>query len=262
MSWWALVLLALGFAAALQLVLYAVQRRTRSATAVDAGWAGSLVGIAVLYGVLGGGQAEHRVLAALLPALALGRVGMVVLRRVGGEEDRRYQELRARWRERGREQRSFFIFYQAQGLVAVLLSVPFLATAFNGDDGIEPLEWAGVAVWLAGALFEAEADRELASFRRDPASKGQVIDTGLWRYSRHPNYFGQWLIWCGYTLVALAAPWGWVGLLAPALMLYLILYVSGVPPTEEQTLRSRGEAYRRYQQRTSAFVPLPPREAA
>ncbi|CAN5289038.1 MAG: DUF1295 domain-containing protein [Actinobacteria bacterium] len=262
MTWWELVLLALGFAAALQLVLYAVQLRTRSATAVDAGWAGSLVGIAVLYALLGGGEPEHRVLAALLPGLAFGRVAIVVLRRLGGEEDRRYQELRARWRERGREQRSFFVFYQAQALVAVVLSVPFLATAFNGHGGIEPLEWAGVAVWLAGALLEAEADRELAGFRRDPASTGQVIDTGLWRYSRHPNYFGQWLTWCGYALVALAAPWGWVGLLAPALMLYLILYVTGVPPTEEQTLRSRGEAYRRYQQRTSVFVPLPPREAA
>ena len=86
-----------------------------------------------------------------------------------------------------------------------------------------------------------------------------MIDRGLWRYSRHPNYFGQWPTWCGYALVGLAAPWGWVGLLSPALILCLILFDTGVPPLERQMLASRGEAHRRYQRRTSMFVPLPPR---
>ena len=85
---------------------------------------------------------------------------------------------------------------------------------------------------------------------------------GVWRYSRHPNYFGQWLTWYAYALVALAAPYGWIGLISPALMLYLILRVTGIPPTEAQALKSRGDDYRRYQRETSAFVPLPPRRAA
>ena len=85
---------------------------------------------------------------------------------------------------------------------------------------------------------------------------------GLWRYSRHPNYFFQWLTWVAYALMALAAPWGWIGLLAPLLILYLIVFVTGIPPSEEQALKSRGDDYRRYQRETSAFVPWFPRRAA
>jgi len=257
MSWWALLLVAWGLAAALQLGLYLVQLRTGKATVVDAGWAASLVAIALLYAVLGGGKPEHRFLVAAMATVAFGRLTIHVLRRVGGEEDRRYQELRSRWRERGREQTSFFVFFQAQALLAVLLSFPFLAASFNDHDGIEPLEWLGAAVWVAGLLLEAVADHQLSLFLADESNRGDVLDTGLWRYSRHPNYFGQWLMWCGYALVGLAAPYGWVGLLSPALMLGSILFVTGIPPTEQASLASRGDAYRDYQHRTSSFVPLP-----
>ena len=135
-----------------------------------------------------------------MATLAFGRLTIHVLRRVGGDEDPRYQELRERWRERGNEQVRFFVFFQAQAFVAVLLSLPFLAAAFNDHDGIEALEWLGVAVWLVGATVEGVADRQLTAFRRDQANRGTVVDIGLWRYSRHPNYFGQWLTWCGYAL--------------------------------------------------------------
>ena len=259
MSWWALLLLGWSLAATLQLVLYGVQLRTGSATVVDAGWAASLVGIAILYAVLGGGEPVHRVLVAVMATLAFGRLTIHVLRRVPGEEDRRYRELRERWRARDGEQMRFFVLFQAQALIAALLSLPFLAAVYNRHEGLEGLEWIGVGVWLAGLACEAQADRQLGRFRRDPSNRLAVIETGLWRYSRHPNYFGQWLTWCGYALVGLAAPWGWVGLVSPALMLCLILFVTGVPPLERQMLASRGEAYRRYQRRTSMFVPLPPR---
>jgi steroid 5-alpha reductase family enzyme len=262
MSAWALFLLAWALAAGLQLVLYLDQRRTGKATAVDAGWAASLVGIALLYAFLGGGAVVQRVLVAVLVTLELGRVTILVARRVGGEEDGRYRELRERWRARGREQASFLVFFQAQALLAAILSLPWLVTASNDADRLEPLEWAGAAVWLAGFLIGLTADRQLARFRADPANRGKTARIGLWRYSRHPNYFGQWLTWLGYGLIALAAPWGWIGLLAPALMLYLILFVTGIPPTEEQALKSRGEDYRRYQRETSAFVPWFPKAAA
>ncbi len=259
MSWWALLLLAWALTAALQLGLYLLQRRTGSATAVDAGWAGSLAGMGVLYAFLGEGELEHRILVGVMTALAFGRLTYLIVQRVGGEEDRRYQELRRRWRERGREQGTFFVFYQAQAFVAVLLSVPFLAAAYNEHDGLELLEWVGLGVWLVGAVVEAVSDHQMSAFRRDTSNRGKVIDVGLWHYSRHPNYFGQWLTWCGYGLVGLAAPWGFIGLLSPILMLYLILRVTGVPPMEERMLESRGDAYRAYQRRTSVFVPLPPK---
>jgi len=257
------VLLLVGWAvaAALMLALWSIQRRTRSATAVDAGWAVNLFLLAILYAAFGGGALHHRLLIGVLAALESARIAALVVRRIGGEEDGRYRELRARWRERGREQRSFFLFYQAQGLLAVVLSAPILAACFNHREGFSPLEWAGSAVWILGAGFEALADRQLARYRASAANRGRTMREGLWRLSRHPNYFGQWLTWVGYGLIALAAPYGWIGLVSPALMLVLILFVTGVPPTEEQALKSRGDDYRRYQRETSVFVPWFPRKA-
>jgi steroid 5-alpha reductase family enzyme len=258
---WALWLLGWALASALLGVLYLVQRRTRDATAVDAGWALSLVLIAVLYAVLGPGDLSHRVLIATMVGLENLRIAALVIVRAGPSEDSRYRELRARWRARGREQSTFAIFYQAQAFLAAALSLPVLLTVFNRHRGLEPIEWAGAALWLASAPLEALADRQLRRFKSDPASRGKTMRDGLWRYSRHPNYFFQWLTWVAYALVALAAPWGWLGVLAPALILYLILFVTGVKPSEEAALKSRGDDFRRYQRETSAFIPWFPRSS-
>jgi steroid 5-alpha reductase family enzyme len=261
-SYWLLLLLGLALASLLQLGLWLLQRRTGDATAVDAGWAVTLALLAALYAALGPGELPHRILIAVTAGLESLRIAWLVAGRIGGEEDSRYRELRARWRERGREQRSFFVFYQAQAVVAWVLAVPFVLVAFNPAGSLEPLEWAGALLWLGGVTGENAADRQLARFKASPESRGKTMRAGLWRYSRHPNYFFQWLTWVAYALMALAAPWGWVGLLSPLLILYLILFVTGIPPSEEQAVKSRGEDYRRYQRETSAFVPWFPREAA
>jgi steroid 5-alpha reductase family enzyme len=247
----------LGWAAAALLLggLYLLQRRTRDATAVDAGWAGSIVLIAALCAILGPGELEHRLLILVLAGLENLRIASLVRGRLGKGEDTRYQELRRRWSEKGREQLTFAIFYQAQALVAALLAIPFVLVAFNRDDGLAPIEWIGAALWLVAAPLEALADRQLRAFKAEDANKGKTMREGLWRYSRHPNYFFQWLTWIAYALIALAAPWGWIGLVAPALILYLILFVTGVKPAEEQALKSRGDDFRRYQRETSVFIP-------
>ena len=249
-------------AALLLLVLYLVQRRTRDATAVDAGWGASLVLIAALYVAFAPGALEQRLLICVPVALENARIASLVRRRLGKGEDSRYRELRRRWRERGREQPSFAIFYQAQAFLAALLSIPALLGAFNDHAAIAPVQWAGLALFIAAFALEAAADRQLAAFRADPANRGAVMDRGLWRYSRHPNYFFQTLTWVAYALIAVAAPWGWLAFLAPALILSLVLFVTGVPPAEESSLRSRGDAYRRYQARTSVFVPWPPKPSS
>jgi steroid 5-alpha reductase family enzyme len=256
---WLLFLVGWALASALLWSLYLLQRRTGDATAVDAGWAASLTILAVLYAVLAPGQTEHKALIASLAGLENLRIASVVLRRVGKGEDSRYRDLRARWRAKGREQITFAIFYQAQAALAALLSIPILLAAFNEHSGLEPLEWAGAALWASGALFEAVADRQLRRHKENPQNRGKTMRSGLWRYSRHPNYFGQWLTWIGYALVATAAPWGWIAWFAPALMLYLILFVTGVKPSEEAAVKSRGEDFRRYQRETSPFVPWPTR---
>ena len=255
-----LFLVGWAIAAGLQGLLYLRQRRTLDATAVDAGWAFSLVLLALAYAVLAPGSVEQRALIATLAGLQFLRIGVLVARRIGKGEDRRYADLRSRWRERGREQSSFAVFFQAQALLAALLSVPFLLAAFNEAE-LGVLEWLGAALWVVAALGEAVADRQLAAHKADPSNKGTTLRSGLWRYSRHPNYFFQWLAWVAYALVALPAPYGWLAIAAPVLMLVSIVFVTGIPPSEEQALRSRGEDYRRYQRETSAFVPWPPRRA-
>lgn len=257
---WLLFLLGCAAVALLQGALYLRQRATRNATLVDAAWAFSLAVLAVLYAVLAPGGLEHRVLIATLASVESIRIGWLVLGRLGTDEDTRYAELRERWRARGREQISFAVFFQAQALVAAILSVPFLLASYSDHDGLQPLEWLGAAVWIVAFGGEWLADRQLAAFKANPEHRGKTLRGGLWRYSRHPNYFFQWLTWIAYALIALPAPYGWLGVIAPALMLLSILFVTGIPPAEAQALRSRGEDYRRYQRETSAFVPLPPRK--
>lgn len=259
-SYWVLLLLGLALASGIQLCLWLLQVRTGDATAVDAGWATTLALLAVLYAALASGGLSHRLLIAVAAGSESLRIAWLVAGRIGEEEDPRYRELRGRWRERGREQLSFFVFYQAQAVVAWLLAIPFLLVAQNPSARLEPLEWVGALVWLGAVAGETVADRQLARHKADSANRGRTLRSGLWRYSRHPNYFFQWLTWVAYALMALAAPWGWIGILSPLLILYLILFVTGIPPSEEQALKSRGEDYRRYQRETSPFVPWFPRE--
>jgi steroid 5-alpha reductase family enzyme len=255
---WELWLIGWAASALLLALLYLWQVRTRDATAVDAGWGAALALCALLYFLLAPGCLPQRLAIALPVAIENLRIASLVRNRLGKGEDGRYRELRRRWREKGREQLTFAIFYEAQALLAALLSIPALLASFNTDH-LAPVQWIGIGLWIVAASLEAVADRQLAAFRRDPANKGGVMDRGLWRYSRHPNYFFQTLTWVAYALIAVAAPWGGIAFFAPALILYLVLFVTGVPPAEESSLRSRGDAYRAYQARTSVFVPWPPK---
>ncbi len=259
---WELWFVGWGAAALLLALLYLWQRRTRDATAVDAGWGAALALCALLYALLAPGSLAQRLAIALPVGIENLRIASLVRNRLGKGEDGRYQELRRRWREKGREQLTFAIFYEAQALLAAGLSVPVLLGSFNRHDSLAIVQWAGIGLWIVAAKLEALADLQLARFRRDPANRGGVMDRGLWRYSRHPNYFFQTLTWVAYALIAVAAPWGWLAFLAPALILYLVLFVTGVPPAEESSLRSRGDAYRRYQAQTSVFVPWLPKRSS
>lgn len=188
------------------------------------------------------------------------RLGTHLLRRVAAhhpKEDLRYAELRKTWATHLNAK--MFAFFEAQGLSVILLSTPFFFILWNTRSEFTLLEYVGAGICAIAWAGEAIADAQLAAFKRTPAAKTGVCDVGLWRYSRHPNYFFEWLIWCGYALISTSADWGWIGWVSPAIMWHLLHNVSGIPPTEAQSLRSRGDAYRRYQQRTSPFLPLPRR---
>jgi len=141
-----------------------------------------------------------------------------------------------------------------------LLSLPFLLACLNPNPPLRTIEKVGAGIWLVAIFGEAFADGQLNKFKNNPANQGKTFRGGLWKYSRHPNYFCEWLIWVGYAVFALGSPWGWLGLISPALILYFLLSATGIPATEAQALRSRGTDYRAYQRTTSSFVPWFPRK--
>lgn len=256
----ALPLAALGLAAAttVMLALWALHLRSRNAAWVDVGWAGTLGLLALLYAALGAGYAPRRLLLAVVVGLwSLRLTSHLIARTAGAPEDPRYAEMRARWG--GNLRLKFFTLFVGQGVLDVVLALSFLLAAVDPTPRIHWLTWAGAALAALGMLGEATADRQLRDFKADPANRGLVCRVGLWGWSRHPNYFFDWLVWCGFALLGLASPWGWLGLAAPALMLYFLTRVTGIAATEAHAVQSRGEAYRRYQREVSAFVPLPPR---
>jgi len=257
-----LALLGLGWLVVTVLMtsLWFVQRARNDAGVVDVGWAAGLGLLAVLYALIGDGAPAYRVLLAVLAGLWSVRLALFVyVNRVRGkDEDGRYQTLRARWGDQA--QSRFMVFFQAEGFLDVLLSLPFVVVV--NIDVRELTIWAYVAIglWVIAVAGETTADRQLAAFRADPANRGTTCRRGLWRYSRHPNYFFEWLHWWTYVLIAIGNTFWWATLVGPALMAFFLFKVTGIPATEAQAVASRGDDYRDYQRTTSAFVPWPPKQ--
>lgn len=229
--------------------------RNKNFSYVDIGWSGNFTLLAFLYAALAEGwQTRKWLIAAMYALWSVRLAGHLAGRIIGAPEEGRYVELRQRWA--ANLNAKFFGFFQLQALLNVILALPLLLACLNPEPRLRALEVLGVAIWLMGLVGESVADGQLAAFKRT-ADHGSVCEIGLWRYSRHPNYFFEWTIWIGYAVFALASPWGWLALALPALMLHFLINVTGVKATEEQALRSKGERYRQYQQRTSMFVPLP-----
>ena len=235
--------------------LWGRQLFTRNATSVDVAWSVGLAFLAAFYPWFVDGDLGRRVLVGSLGCLWAIRLAWYLLFECYGhhrEEDGRYKALREHWGDRAAP--LFFLFYQGQAAVAVLFSLPMLAAMEGGPLG--PMAWAGVAIWVLAVGGETVADRQLARFRADPSNGGRVCQTGLWRYSRHPNYFFEWVHWWAYVLIGGGAALTWIG---PLAMLVFLFRLTGIPYTEMQALRSRGDAYRAYQRTTNVFVPWPPK---
>lgn len=189
-----------------------------------------------------------------------GRLGWHLQRRIRSHhpaEDPRYLKLKEVWQ--GRVASAFFWFFQAQAVSVILLALPFLFVFCDPDTTWGPWETAGLAVSLLGIAGEALADSQMSAFKRANLGAGSVCQSGLWYYSRHPNYFFEAVIWLGFYIYACGSAWGWLTVHAPVMITYLLLKVTGIPPTEAAALRRKGDVYRRYQESTSAFIPWPPR---
>jgi steroid 5-alpha reductase family enzyme len=234
------------------------QLRSRNAGMVDAIWAWTLGGLAGLYALCGDAPPALRILIAVMGGGWGLRLGWHLwVRNHGKPEDWRYAQLRQQWGA-GANAKMFW-FFQFQNVFTLMLAASAFAPAVYRDT--MPPVWAialALLLWFGSIAGEGIADRQMERFRANPANKGTVCRDGLWRYSRHPNYFFECVHWAAYLPLALGAPWGWASLAAPVIMAFLLLKLSGVPMLEAEMIR-RKPGYDEYVRRTSALIPWPPK---
>jgi steroid 5-alpha reductase family enzyme len=256
-----------GIAVSLSILMslaWVVQQRTGNSGWVDTIWTFSvgLTGAGSALWPIGGAvpNARQWLVASLVTIWSL-RLGVhIAVRTAGISDDPRYSAFAKEW---GLDApRKMFWFLQNQGVGSIPLAFAIFIAARFPSDALRLQDYLGVVILLIGIAGEALADAQLKKFRGRPANKGRVCDVGLWRWSRHPNYFFEWLGWLAYPVIAISPDyfWGWATLLAPVFMYWILVHVTGIPPLEAQMLRSRGERYHDYQARTSAFFPLPPQK--
>ena len=250
----------LGAAAAVLLAAFAAAVRSGVHRQVDVAWGLAFCAVAVAgYGLSAGHGDPGRRLLVLLLVLVWGLrlAGHIWWRGRGAPEDPRYARMLAKVPPQRRARYALRVVYGLQAAVVWLVSLPVQVAMFVPRPP-GPLAWAGTALWAVGLFFEAVGDRQLARFRADPANRGTVLDRGLWRYTRHPNYFGDACVWWGLFLCAADTPLGGATVVSPLLMTYLLANGSGKPMLERQ-LASSKPGYAEYAARTSGFLPLPPR---
>lgn len=234
---------------------WAYQQQKRNANIVDVAWSGGVGLMALVLAFTGTGAPLSRALLAGIAGVWSFRLfAHLFTTRVWKKsaEDGRYRALREKWGVHA--SRNFFFFFQIQAIWVVLFALPMVPAAQND---LLQFSWAhALALVIAGSAIwgEALADLQLARFKRQANSSG-ICQEGLWRYSRHPNYFFEWMHWWAYVALAWGSPIFWLAFLGPVLMLLFLLYVTGIPYTEKQMLAKRGQAYRDYQRTTSAFIP-------
>jgi len=252
-----IVLVAMSVIMAL---LWIRQRSTGDAGTVDVGWSAGLGFAAILYAVTSDGVLLRRILLAVLAGGWSFRLASYLLyyRIFQGEEDGRYQRLRAQWGDKAGFY--FFIFFQLQAFLVSLFSLPFLVVAHSQEPALTGFDILGILIFVVAVAGEGLADRQLARFRSNPTNKGKTCRQGLWHYSRHPNYFFEWVHWWAYVALAYGSPYWWITLLGPIIMWIFLFKVTGIPATEEQAIASRGDDYREYQRTTSQFFPWFPLE--
>lgn len=255
-SWlagWAAVAVAMA-------IVWLIQKRSRRADWVDVAWTLGTGSLAAAFALASDGEIVRRALIAALSGLWSLRLAWHLVSRLRrSPEDGRYLRLRAQHGDAA--DRWLFWFFQVQALLCVFFATPALIAARNAN----PVGWPealGVLVWAVAVAGESTADRQLNRFRSARPDSPAVCRTGLWKYSRHPNYFFEWIHWWTYVCVGWQAPVGWLTLAGPTAMLLLISKVTGIPPTEAQALAKRGEAYRKYQREVSPLFPCPVREDA
>lgn len=254
---WTVGLSALGLIMLAMTAVWLLSLRLRNASVVDVFWGSGFALLALFYGIVNEGPTSRQILVTGFAIIWGVRLSIHILSRQRGQpEDWRY----ASWRASAGESfwwKSYFTVFFLQGLLMLVISAPLMVAQSADASGLSPVALLGAAVWAVGFLFEAVGDAQLRRFKADPVNKGRVMQTGLWAYTRHPNYFGDCMVWWGFFLIALSAPGGAWTVFSPILMTVLLLRVSGVSLLESGLRKSR-PGYAEYASRTSAFIPWRP----
>ena len=242
-------------------IVWVIGWRVNNYGFVDAAWSYGIALVAPIYALLGTGYPPRRLILTTIGVVWSVRLGTHILVRLikhHPEEDHRYQSLRKDWKS----PLHFLAFFEIQALTVAILSLPFLLSAFDPRPEFGVVEIIGYVIAIIGLSGEALSDYQMRAFTSNPANKGKICQTGLWRYSRHPNYFFESVVWWGFFVAAVSSPWGWVTVICPLMMLWFLLKVTGIPLTEKHSVERRGQAYRDYQKTTSAFIPWFPKKNA
>jgi len=235
--------------------LWVLQLRVRNASIADVGWCMGLIAVVLWYATQATGEIERKIFVAVLALLYAGRLGFYILlnRVIGKTEDARYRRLREQWG--GSERLNMFGYFQLQALDVAGFSLPFLVLIQNPQPPFALIELAGLLIWIVAVTGEAMADWQLAQFRSKSWNRERVCCDGLWYFSRHPNYFFEWIHWWAYVVMAIGTPGWMLTWIGPVVMGWALLKVTGIPLAEAQALASRGEEYRIYQQTTNVLIP-------
>jgi steroid 5-alpha reductase family enzyme len=236
--------------------LWIIQVIRKDAGVVDIGWTASVGIMAVYVALAGEGWLPRRILIGAMGGIWALRLVLYILkdRILCEKEDSRYQRLRAHWGKNANAW--FFVFFTSQSILVVLFALPFLPGSGN-TQGLSIFDVLALVVWVVAMLGEWLADLQLARFRNNSSNAGKVCRDGLWNYSRHPNYFFEWLHWFAYVLLAVGSPGFALSLIGPVAMYLFLMKLSGIPHVERESLAKRGAAYRDYQETTSVLIPWP-----
>lgn len=224
---------------------------------VDIAWGGAFILAAVTGLFLGKPAVLQWIVASLVVIWALRLSGSIFVRFAKSKsEDFRYIEMRRKWKQNV-AMNAYLRIFVVQAFLATVISLSTIYITVANTTTLSTAVFLGLGIWLVGFLFEAVGDFQLRRHVADPKNKGKLLTSGLWRYTRHPNYFGEATVWWGVFVIALSVPYGWITVIAPLTITFLLLFVSGVPLTEKKFEGVPG--WEEYKKRTSAFFPLPPR---
>lgn len=240
------------------LLLFFIGTAKRNNAIVDIGWGFGFIIVSWYSLIISEKYVLYNILASILVSIWGFRLCIHIFKRNKGKpEDFRYANWRKEW---GKYVilRSFFQVYILQGIFLFIVSSPIMLMNLSGNSTKNSFAITGVIIWLIGFYFESVGDYQLEQFKKDKSNKGKILDSGLWKYTRHPNYFGEATMWWGIGIISFFSGGGLGAFIGPATITYMLLFVSGVPMLEKSF--EKREGYLEYKEKTSKFFPLPPKK--